>query len=329
MKRRRLAAILAALATLAAAIAAPTSLAATSVVTGSARGDAGVRDFWTTARLRRARPLSIRRAGSAPPVRPTSVRPSHETPHRYPARAPLAGAAASATFETVPDPDLPGLAQNGAIFFSLGDGEGFARCSGTSVNAPNLSVVFTAGHCVNEGGGLGHWYQRKWVFIPGYHNGIRPYGTFVAHWLGSTKGWLANGNENFDMGAAVVSRNERGQRLGAAVGGAGFAWGLPPGQVFDIYGYPVGPPFNGATLKHCAQTPFEGHDWASFLWPGPLDLAVQCNVTGGASGGGWLIAGGALNGVTTYGYDDDPATDYGPYFGKAAGRLYEEARRVR
>ena len=252
-----------------------------------------------------------------------------ESARSYPPRPPSQAARASSTFETVADPTLPSFAQNGAIFFALGHGEGSARCSGTSVNAPNLSVVFTAGHCVNSGGPHSTWYRRKWVFVPGYHNGERPFGTFVARWLGSTRGWLSSGNENYDAGAAVVSRNERGQRLAAAVGGAGFAWGLSPRQTFDVYGYPVGRPFNGATLKLCSQAPFEGHDLESFLYPGPLDLAVPCNVTGGASGGGWLISGNRLNGITTDGYDEDPATDYGPYFGGEIGRLFARAARVR
>ena len=79
-------------------------------------------------------------------------------------------------FQTVADPTLEGDSQNGAIFLALGHGEGFARCSGTSVDAPNLSVVFTAGHCVDEGGPQGRWFSRNWVFVPGYHDGERPFG---------------------------------------------------------------------------------------------------------------------------------------------------------
>ncbi|HEY5051782.1 MAG TPA: hypothetical protein VII45_00055 [Solirubrobacterales bacterium] len=245
-----------------------------------------------------------------------------EAPHSYPPRRPPA--AASSAFETVVDPTVPVTSQNGAIFVVLG--LGVARCSGTSVSAPNLSVVFTAGHCVHDGR---HWLGHKWVFVPGYHHGERPFGVFTAKWLGTTPQWLGHGNENFDIGAAVVGRNERGQRLAAAVGAAGIAWGLSPQQDFDIYGYPVAPPFDGSTLQHCAQTPYEGHDLASFLAPGPLNLAVECNVTGGASGGGWFNADGLLNSVTTYGYPEDPATDFGPYFGRAAGHLFKQAAAIR
>jgi V8-like Glu-specific endopeptidase len=252
--------------------------------------------------------------------------PAGETPHRYPPRPPATGALASSATETVTDPTLPGLTQNGAVFISEGPGHGFARCSGTSVNAPNLSVVFTAGHCVYD---EGRWSARKWVFVPGYRHGERPFGTFVAHWLGTTPQWRAEENFNYDVGAAVVGRNERGQRLAAAVGGDGIAWGLSPKQAFDVYGYPVARPFNGATLQRCLQSSYEGHDYESFFFPGPLDLAVQCNVSAGSSGGGWVISGDLLNSVTSNGYPEDPATDYGPYFGKDVGRLFARAARVR
>jgi V8-like Glu-specific endopeptidase len=244
----------------------------------------------------------------------------------YPPRQAAAGASASSTSEALPDPTLPGLAVNGAIFIGEGRGRGFARCSGTSVNAPNLSVVFTAGHCVYD---EGRWSAHRWVFVPGYHHGERPFGTFTARWLGTTPQWLASENFNFDVGAAVVGRNERGQRLAEAVGGDGIAWNRPLGQVFDVYGYPVARPFNGGTLQLCRQAAYEGHDIGSFLSPGPLDLAVPCEVSPGGSGGGWVIDGDVLNGVTSNGYSEDATTDYGPYFGKEVARLFARAARVK
>lgn len=236
--------------------------------------------------------------------------------------------AAASDFSEVADPTAPGFRQNGAIFIVMPGGRGFGRCSGTSVNAANLSVVLTAGHCVNDGFG-GHWFNHDWVFVPGYHDGVRPFGIFVAKWLGATADWVAEASENADVGAAVVSRNERGQRLGAVVGGYGIAWGLSPNQVFDVHGYPAAPPFDGTSQRLCAGTPFLGHDIASFLQPGPLNLALSCEVTGGASGGGWTIHGNVLNGITNYGYSDDPTTDFGAYFGEAVHALYKQAAKLK
>jgi hypothetical protein len=277
--------------------------------------------------MKRAEPIEIDHPGTAEPVPATSPATALARPRLIPATAPRLGAAASSTFDPVAEPALPGLRQNGVIFLEV---EGrLGRCSGTSVSAPNFSVVFTAAHCVHGGGPRGQWYGDRWLFVPGYRFGQRPFGVFPAKWLDTTSQWLANGSENVDVGAAVVMRNERGQRLAAAVGGAGIAWNLPADQVFDVHGYPVAPPFDGETQRLCAKTPFLGHDPDSFISGGPLNLAVDCDVTGGASGGGWTIRDDVLNSVTNYGYPDDRATDFGSYFGREVARLYARAARVR
>jgi V8-like Glu-specific endopeptidase len=243
-----------------------------------------------------------------------------------PAGASRSGTAA-VTFDEVADPTASQLRPNGVVFFLAGGSP--ARCSGTAVNAPNRSVVITAGHCVVDPGRRPRWYSRFWIFVPGFRFGQRPFGVFPATHLDSTLPWIAGGSEDADVGAAVVGRNERGQRLGEAVGGDGIAWNRPTDQVFDVHGYPAPPPFNGETQRLCSQTPFLGHDSLSFLMQGPLNLAVSCNVTGGASGGGWTIEGDVLNGVTDYAYPLDPDTDYGSYFGGQVARLYGRVSRDR
>jgi V8-like Glu-specific endopeptidase len=265
---------------------------------------AAARRFWTPARMRAARPLE------GPPA----------------AHASALDPALTATSETVVDPTLPQYRVNGVIFISEGAGIGFGRCSGTSVVSPSKSVVITAGHCVYD---AGIWSDRKWVFVPGYHHGERPFGTFTAHWLGTTPAWHAHENENFDVGAAVVGRNEKGQTLAAAVGADRVATGLSPGQTFDVYGYPVEKPFNGGTLQVCHEAAYEGHDFGSLFEPGPLDLATSCDDSAGGSGGGWVIEGDVLNSITTYGYPSDPFTNFGPYFGQDVANLYARAKQIK
>lgn len=285
-----------------------------------------IRRFWTPARMRRAKPVEIRRSAEPGTTPFPTPRTESRVPRRILPATPGPNAAASSEFGEVGDPTAADSRWNGVIFFKVGHSLG--RCSGTSVNAPNFSVVFTAGHCVNSGGPRGQWYRGQWVFVPGYRYGQRPFGVFPAVWLDTTRQWRSSGSENFDVAAAVVAPNERGERLADAVGGTGIAWGLKASQTFDVHGYPVAPPFDGETQRLCAQTPFLGHDPTSFLAPGPLNLAVDCDVTGGASGGGWTIRGDVLNGVTNYGYGDDPATDFGAYFGKEVAHLYGRAGRV-
>jgi V8-like Glu-specific endopeptidase len=311
----RLAALLSCLLVMASAASAQASQggASASIATGARLDQA--RRFWTPERMREARELPVHLPGNA---QLGDGAPGSSPP------TPLPGESVVPT-ETIADPTAPGVSQNGVIFV-VGRFGTLGRCSGTSVNAPSFSLVITAGHCVHEGR---HWMGTKWVFVPGYHYGQRPFGTFVAKWLGSTPQWIKSQNSNYDVGAAVVSRNERGQRLADAVGADEIAWNLPHKQDFDVYGYPVADPFDGATLQHCAQTAYEGHAFFSLFTPGPLDLAVHCEISPGASGGGWVISGGnVLNGVTTDGYSGDD-TDYGPYFGKEVGKLYGRAVKVK
>jgi hypothetical protein len=268
-----------------------------------AADDAATRRFWTPARMAAARPIE------GPAAHASGLNPT-----------------LTATSETIADPTAPGYRVNGVIFISEGAGIGFGRCSGTSVVSPSKSVIITAGHCVYDSG---IWSDHKWVFVPGYHHGERPFGTFTAHWLGTTPAWHGHENENFDVGAAVVGRNEKGQTLAAAVGADKVATGLSPHQTFDVYGYPVEKPFNGGTLQVCREVGFEGHDFGSLFEPGPLNLAIGCDDSAGGSGGAWLIDGNTVNSVTTYGYPQDPFTNFGPYFGSDVARLYERAKQIK
>jgi V8-like Glu-specific endopeptidase len=279
-------------------------------------------DFWTLTRMRAAKPLEVNRPD--PRVRSGGRHGGRGKPRRIAARIGTFGS----DFEQVADPTAPEFRVNGAIFLSFGI-FGYGRCSGTAVRSRNASVVITAGHCVNSGGRRGRWFTGKSVFVPAYRYGQRPFGVFPVRWIDTTKQWRANGSENFDVGAMVVGRNETGERLVDAVGGAGIAWNLKANQTFDIHGYPAEEPFDGETQRICRGTRFLGHDANSFAFPGPLNLAVTCGLTGGASGGGWTIEGDTLNGVTDYGYFDEGSPAFGAYFGKEVARLYGRAARVR
>lgn len=324
VRRAGLGALLCLLAVLAAMTgAAAAAAAAPSGVAVGGWSAASASRFWTPARMRSAVPVEVAGPGASKAEAAAARAPWWASPSAAPKPV-----APHSDFAEVADPTDEVSRVNGVIFFEF-DGE-LGRCSGTSVEAPNMSVVFTAGHCVHELGGSGsHWYRGRWTFVPAYRYGQRPFGVFPAKWLDATKRWVTEGNENFDVAAAVVGRNEKGQRLAAAVGANRIAFNLPPNQVFDVHGYPVGRPFDGETQRICEGAGFLGHDPQSFLAPGPLTLGVPCQVTGGASGGGWTIHGNVLNGVTDYGYPEDSQTDFGAYFGPEVKRLYQRVARFK
>jgi V8-like Glu-specific endopeptidase len=315
-----------------AACAFAASLIVVAIVACGAGAASGVRvqstsaraanDFWTVARMRAAKPIE---PGSSGARVQSGKRHGHRgQPHRIAARLGTFGD----DFEQVADPTAPEFRVNGAIFLSFGI-FGYGRCSGTAVRSRNASVVITAGHCVNSGGRRGRWYSGKSVFVPAYRYGQRPFGVFPVRWIDSTKQWRANGSENFDVGAMVVGRNQAGEKLVDAVGGAGIGWNLKSRQTYDVHGYPAEEPFDGETQRICRGVRFLGHDANSFAFPGPLNNAVSCQLTGGASGGGWTIEGDTLNSVTDYGYFDQGSPAFGPYFGKEVARLFGRAARVR
>jgi V8-like Glu-specific endopeptidase len=294
------------------------ALAVIKVADASARGtwvdsfsarEAG--HFWSPGRMQAAKPIELAVPRFGPRAAATPL--THTT-----------GTDFGDNFELVPDPTAPGFRVHGVLFTSSGY-FGYGRCSGTAVDSPNESVVITAAHCVSGSG------TSNLAFIPAFRYGQRPYGVFPVRWLDTPKQWGGGfSSANFDVGAMVVGKNQRGETLEEAVGGAEIAFNLKAKQTFDVHGYPGEEPFDGETQRLCPGVPSLGPDPTSFQFPGPLNLANECDVTGGASGGGWMIRGGTtLNGLTSYGYFDVQSPVFGPYFGKEAARLYSRAARIR
>jgi V8-like Glu-specific endopeptidase len=206
------------------------------------------------------------------------------------------------------------VATTGKVFFTEG-GLNYV-CSGTATNSTNGSVVTTAGHCVNEGPGA---FVTKFAFVPAYNNGTRPYGTWTARTLFTTTQWSGSGDISYDAGFAVMNKNA-GTALTTTVGGQAIAFSQPRGLFYNAYGYPAAGKFNGQTLKSCSGT-------AS---PDPysqtLSQGIPCDMTGGSSGGPWLINDNTvLNSVNSFGYQGLRNVMFGPYFGSEIQAAYTTA----
>jgi V8-like Glu-specific endopeptidase len=258
----------------------------TKATASSAAEEARIAHYWTPARMR-----------SAPPLEGRSADPF-----------------ASASFAPVADATVPPYAVNGRIFIRQGRNKGY--CSGTAINSPSRRLVLTAGHCVNSGPlepGEPSVWTRYAEFVPAYTDGTAPFGVFVARRANvyAPKTWVKNANSNFDVGALLTGPNESGQLVADAVGGgATIVLDRSRHERFETYGYPG----ESKTLQHCVS-PFTGNDRLTYFEPGPPTLGVRCHWLPGASGGGWLIEGGAsIDGLTSYGRDGDLIHTYGPYF---------------
>jgi V8-like Glu-specific endopeptidase len=276
-----------------------------------------VREYWTPARMRAAEPAGLVLGDGGDAMRRGGA-----------SRAAVPGAAvrAAAVDSSSQNTAFPDRA-HGRVFFTIqgGSAPGDYLCSGTVADSPAHTLVWTAGHCVYDsefGGG----FATNWSFVPAYRNGQRPFGTWAASDLYTTRGWRENVNIRVDLGAAAVSRDAQGRGVEDVVGGLGIGFGRPRDQSYSAFGYPAvatlfRPDFDGQRRHRC-DSPRIGDD--SPPGSGPDPIRIDCDMSSGSSGGSW-IAGGFITSVTSYSYAGDFSHLYGPYQGGAAEDLHDEA----
>ena len=224
-------------------------------------------------------------------------------------------------------------------------------CSGSvaSDTSSSTSLVLTAGHCVYDESGSG--FATNWMFVPDYENGgaivtnpdgshsftceTVPYGCWTAQALVTTTAWANGGASlagfNEDYAFAVVGaggKTGEAKQLDTTVGSNPVAFNQAhPAQVYS-FGYPQASPYNGQKLIYCA-----GNDIAD-TWGGTTDFGLNCNMTGGSSGGPWYVgfgsAGsqGSLNSVNSFKYTSGKFAKYmfGPYFDAYTQKTYTAAK---
>jgi V8-like Glu-specific endopeptidase len=253
-----------------------------------------VTSYWTAERMQQAKPAEQQFGGAAEQAK---------------AAAPLPWTSAEIT---TPYTQAP-TSTHGKVFFTLGGGD--YVCSGTALLSGNKSTVWTAGHCVNEGPGA---FATNWQFVPAYKDGSAPLGVYVAENLLTPTAWKNSGDFSYDLGAAVVAP-AGGTALTDRVGGRGIAFNTSRSQTYNSYGYPAAPPFTGERLWRC-NSPLQTSDNSA----NPATLGIGCDMTGGSSGGGWIVGSNVVS-VNSYGYGNQPNVMYGPYQGSVAQSLYNAA----
>lgn len=227
----------------------------------------------------------------------------------------------------------------GKLFFSQVDAStgrvGNFVCSASSVPTSSATskirrpVLWTAGHCVSNGAGS---FSTNVIFIPDYENGAQPYGQFVCGQLWTTSRWHTAHDFTRDMGACAIGNNQFGQTLPSRVGTLGFAWNQSRQQHWSEFGYPAAAPFNGQWMVVCESS--HATDDTAIAGTGPDPQGVGCDMTGGSSGGPWVIGwknqtganplpgGGFVNGHNDYKYTaSQPLAMYTPYFDTVANQV--------
>ena len=252
-----------------------------------------VRDYWTPERMEAATPAEQRFEGAEAKAAP----------------APLPWTSSEVTTPYTQQP----TSTHGKVFFTLGGND--YVCSGTALLSGNKSVVWTAGHCVNEGPGD---FATNWEFVPAYKDGSAPLGVYVAEDLITASAWANSGDFSYDFGAAIVGP-AGGTALTDRVGGRGISFNYSRARTYNSYGYPAAPPFTGERLWRC-NSPLQTSDNSA----NPPTMGIGCDMTGGSSGGGWIVGNNVMS-VNSYGYSNQPNVMYGPYLGSVAQSVYNAA----
>lgn len=242
--------------------------------------------FWTPARMATAQ-------GKAGPGHASQASPPPGTPTATP---------------------FGGVPTIGALFYTTGSGTHF--CTASVVDSKYEDLVVTAAHCVYASG-----YSTNMEFVPGYHDGHRPYGAWLVQAVVVARAWRQRHDPDLDFAFLTVVAPGQPERPVQRVTG-GLRLGIGRGYVHWIrligYNDAATEPMwcaNHSVRFRASQMVFYCHGYRN-----------------GTSGGPWVIGltrrgTGTLFGVIG-GYQDGGDYDwasYSPVFGASALALYRQA----
>ena len=177
----------------------------------------------------------------------------------------------------------------------------------------------TAAPCVYWKG-----FATNIAYVPGYHDGKRPYGAWAVRAITVANGWKVSHNPDLDF-AFLTLASAGGRQIQARTGGLtiGFTRWYSE-QKIEVIGHND----SGAKPIRCATKSFR-------FRAGQMEFYCHGFWTG-TSGGPWIIGYNAKNGTGTVfgvigGYElggDYEWASYSAYFGSATRTLYQQAERA-
>ena len=263
--------------------------------------------------IRTAYPAVVRTAGQpAEPGRP--AQPAEPALPGRPAHS-QAGAEITAPKGTPRAAPFPGSPTTGVLFYTAG-GKGHF-CSASVVDSTRDDLALTAAHCVYSNG-----LAANIEYVPGYHNGKRPYGVWPVRSITVTSGWKRTHDPDLDF-AFLTLASAGGRPIQARTGGLTIGFTRWYSEKIEV----IGDNDSDAGPVRCATKSFR-------FRTGQMEFYCHGFWTG-TSGGPWIIGYNARNGTGTVfgvigGYElggDYEWASYSAYFGSAARALYQQVER--
>lgn len=221
----------------------------------------------------------------------------------------------------------------GKVFFTMAGTRYVCSGATASDSRGTHSLVLTAGHCAyDETNGA---FATNWLFFPNYDADPDPdcadalHGCWTASGLVVHRDYTTAGGFNtqatlHDWAFAVVGPGGHG---GTQLDGLGSLAGTFAAQAdgtrVHAFGYPAAQKYKGNDLVYCAGPTF------SDPYNDGLTYGLSCDMTGGSSGGPWILdvdtnAADTLTSVNSYGYSGVKAM-HGPKFNAETQDTYNAA----
>jgi V8-like Glu-specific endopeptidase len=210
-----------------------------------------------------------------------------------------------------------GVPTIGVLFYTTGSG--VHSCTASVVDSAYEDLIVTAAHCVYARG-----FATSIEFVPGYHDGHRPYGVWLVQAVVVATAWRQRHDPGLDFAfLTVAAPGHPGRRIQRVTGGLRLGIGRGYAHWIALIGY------NDAHLKTADPVRCANHS----LEFRPGQMVFYCHgYWNGTSGGPWVVGftsrgAGTLIGVIG-GYQDGGDYDwasYSPVLGPAALALYRRA----
>jgi V8-like Glu-specific endopeptidase len=203
----------------------------------------------------------------------------------------------------------------GALFHVTPAGLGTHFCTASVVDSPHKDLVITAAHCV------GRKTPGQIAFVPGYHDGVDPYGVWFVSKVVMDAQWRRSHNPDHDVAFLVMQQQDGSIGVQALTGGEQLGTGWPARVLVHVVGYP-----------NQAERPVVCASRTRAF--GPHQMRFDCGgYTDGTSGGPFLAGldratrlGTVIGVIGGYEQGGDLASvSYSPRFGRAVRSLYRTA----